>query len=42
MSGHVCVARGADAEEVLSNVTKIAQHDYGIQHTTIQIEIVNP
>jgi len=42
MSGHVCVTRGADAEEVLSNVTKIAQKDYGIQHTTIQIELVNP
>jgi cobalt-zinc-cadmium efflux system protein len=41
MSGHVCVARGEAPERVLSDVTRIAQHDFQIQHTTIQVEIVD-
>ena len=41
MSGHVCVERGCSPEQILVNVTKIAQKDFGIQHTTIQLEMVD-
>jgi cobalt-zinc-cadmium efflux system protein len=41
MSGHVCVRRGVAHDEVLNAVTNIAQKDFGIQHTTIQVEIVD-
>jgi cobalt-zinc-cadmium efflux system protein len=41
MSGHVCVQRAAAPDEVLAEVTRIAQKDFGIQHTTIQVELVD-
>lgn len=41
MSGHVCVNRQSQPERVLNDVTRIAQNDFGIQHTTIQIELVD-
>jgi cobalt-zinc-cadmium efflux system protein len=41
MSGHVCVDRQHSSEAVLGAVTRIAQQDFGIQHTTIQIEQVD-
>lgn len=41
MSGHVCIQRDATPEQVLAEVTRIAQKEFGIQHTTIQIETVH-
>lgn len=41
MSGHVCVQRSATSEEVLAEVTRIAQKEFHIQHTTIQLELVD-
>lgn len=40
MSGHVLldIDAGVAASEVLTQISHILQHDYGIQHTTIQIE----
>lgn len=42
MSGHVCVERDMSSETVLSEVTRIAQNEFGIHHTTIQLELVKP
>lgn len=42
MSGHVCIERSGSSEQVLADVTRIAQKEFKIQHTTIQIETVAP
>ncbi len=42
MSGHIAVRPGANAKDVLSAVTQIARQDFGIQHTTIQIDEQDP
>jgi cobalt-zinc-cadmium efflux system protein len=39
MSAHVQVSAGDLSEAVLSAVTRLARDDFGIQHTTIQIEV---
>lgn len=41
MSGHVCVNRSSSSEAVLAEVTRIAQKEFGIQHTTIQVELTD-
>lgn len=38
MSGHVAVDNRAPAEEILSRVRKIVNDDFGIHHSTIQVE----
>jgi cobalt-zinc-cadmium efflux system protein len=38
MSVHITVCEGTSSKAVLSEVTRICQSDFGIQHTTIQIE----
>ena len=42
MSGHIAIRPGANAKDVLSAVTQIARQDFGIQHTTIQIDEQDP
>lgn len=38
MSGHVTINKEVPAENVLSSLTRIAQDDFGINHTTFQVE----
>lgn len=38
MSGHVILGQGADSERVLGSLKDILEHEYGIAHTTIQLE----
>ncbi|MBX9879131.1 MAG: cation diffusion facilitator family transporter [Candidatus Obscuribacterales bacterium] len=38
MSGHVTINREVPAENVLSSITRIAQDEFGINHTTFQVE----
>lgn len=38
MSGHVKIRAGASAKATLAEVTRIARLDFGIQHSTVQIE----
>lgn len=40
MSSHICVNKATPSDQVLSDVTRIAQKEFGIQHTTIQVEVV--
>ncbi|MBI4534504.1 MAG: cation transporter, partial [Candidatus Melainabacteria bacterium] len=40
MSAHVTIADKSPADEVLSEITRIAQDDFGLHHTTIQVEQV--
>jgi cobalt-zinc-cadmium efflux system protein len=39
MSAHVQVSAADQSEAVLNAVTRLAREDFGIQHTTIQIEV---
>jgi cobalt-zinc-cadmium efflux system protein len=41
MSCHITMSEGADSEIVLDQVREIAEHDFAINHTTIQIESAN-
>jgi len=38
MSGHVTINREVPAENILSEITRIAQDEFGINHTTFQVE----
>src|SRR5581483_3036512 len=38
MSGHVAIDEKAPAEVVLTEVTRVLNDDYGLHHTTIQVE----
>ncbi len=38
MSGHVIIAKSLEASSVLKELTRIAQEEFGIRHTTIQVE----
>ncbi len=38
MSGHVAIAQDSEPDEVLSRLTELAQGEFGIHHTTIQVE----
>lgn len=38
MSGHVTINKDVPAEGVLSEITRIAQDEFGINHTTFQVE----
>jgi cobalt-zinc-cadmium efflux system protein len=38
MSGHVTIDKDSPADAVLSKITDIAQAEFGLHHTTIQVE----
>lgn len=38
MSGHVTINKEVPAENVLAEITRIAQEEFGINHTTFQVE----
>jgi cobalt-zinc-cadmium efflux system protein len=38
MSGHVTIDKNAPAETVLTEVTRIMNDDFGLHHTTVQVE----
>jgi len=40
MSGHVTISKDSPADDVLSEITRIAQVEFGINHTTVQVEQV--
>ena len=40
MSGHVAIDNRAPSETVLTAVTKLLNDEYGLHHTTIQVEQV--
>ena len=40
MSGHVAIDMRAPAEQVLTSVTKLLNEEFGLHHTTIQVEQV--
>ncbi len=41
MSGHLCIDRNSPPEKVLAEVTRIAQEEFGLHHTTIQVELAD-
>jgi cobalt-zinc-cadmium efflux system protein len=40
LSAHVVIAEGFKTQEVLNEIAQLCQHDYSINHTTIQVEEV--
>jgi Co/Zn/Cd efflux system component len=38
MSAHIVVGRGIDERELLATLINILKEEYGIEHTTIQLE----
>ncbi|MBX9696381.1 MAG: cation diffusion facilitator family transporter [Cyanobacteria bacterium] len=41
MSAHVAIDNSVSPQEVLAEVSKIAKEKFGLDHTTIQVELVN-
>lgn len=39
MSGHVAIAENGQPDQILAHITKIAQDDFALHHTTIQVEL---
>lgn len=39
MSGHVTINGQSPSESVLSEITRVVQDDFGLRHTTIQVEV---
>lgn len=42
MAVHLVVDAGCNATQVLSNATEMARENFGIQHSTIQVELLQP
>ena len=38
LSAHVVIDKNANADALLTEITHIAQHDFGLHHSTIQVE----
>lgn len=40
LSGHVLVNEGVNTQSVLNEIAQICEHDFKINHTTIQVEVI--